>query len=232
MNGNLLFDLLKQNNGVYEIKEKDGSVLCKIQQKYDQKDCDSFGLEIEVDIKNSILEDYLETTEKKSIKKEYLVDLAKLQKLCSGYGLELIEYISLVDVVSRPNHVHNPQKYNINLTEAEKEFSSLFTCFTFGKTSNSLWKKNNQANVDYEKTWMNNWKQFQQQQLDTNTCDRIAYKSRNAPPLFKIIPSKNQKKEKRERVSVELVDSKTNTALPPVFSFVKPNDDQKKAKII
>lgn len=230
MNGNLLFDLLKLNGGVYEIKEKNGDVLCKIQQKYGSNESDVFGLEIEVDIKDSILEDYLETSEKKSIKKEYLVDLSKLQKICSGYGLDLIEYTSLHDLVSRSNHVHNPQKYNVKLSDAEKEFTSLFTCFTFGKTSNSLWKKNNNDSFNYETLWMKNWKQFQQQQLDNNSCDRIAYKSTSAPPLFQIIPSKNPKNPKRSRIS-EDGNGEPQQLTPPVFSFVKPKETNEEEKI-
>ena len=90
MNGEKLYDLLKSGNGLYEIKgEGNGKkekekVLCRIQQKFSKKNVsihsrDTFGLEIEVDIADSILNDYLPTRLEKLNKKEYLVDLNKLR---------------------------------------------------------------------------------------------------------------------------------------------------------
>ena len=146
MNGERLYNLLRTNNGIYEIKDnKTNRVLCKIQQKYSNDDStihlrDTFGLEIEVDIADSILNDYLPTHEQKLNKKEYLVNLSKLQELSESAGLDLVEYKGLSEILNG-NSPHHPEKYNISLTEAEKEFTSLFTCFTFKKKTNSLWKR-------------------------------------------------------------------------------------------
>ena len=89
------------------------------------------------------MNDYLPTRLEKLNKKEYLVDLNKLRQLAEGAGFDLIECSSLSDIInsSSPHHPHHPKNYNIQLSEPEKKFSSLFTYFIFQKKTNSLWKR-------------------------------------------------------------------------------------------
>ena len=204
MNGEMLNSLLNKGGGIYRITDS-GKNLCTIQQKY--QNCDSlFGAEIEVDICDSILNDYLPTQEKKMIKKEYLVDLGKMQTLLHSYGYELVEFMSLFDVLNNV-HPHNPSHYNITLSKAEMEFTSLFTCFTFQKRTNSLWKKKINIKTDsqpqslqkYREGFEDIWKQkFQglcKDQFKNSTCDSLEKKPQkiiDGDPLFNYIESKTK----------------------------------------
>lgn len=219
MNGETLCNLLKENSGTYKISDDSGKNLCTIKQKYNSdRTHDLFGLEIEVDISDSILNDYLPTQEKKLMKKEYIVDLGKMQNLLHSYGFELVEFMSLFDILnSNKNqlHQHHPSHYNITLSKAEMDFTSLFTCFTFQKRTNSMWKKkvmsstsntsntshtSNDRSLDsssiqksregFEEIWKQKWRNVADEQLKTNRCDKVDYKQRKDEPLFNYIESK------------------------------------------
>ena len=201
MNGEMLNSLLNKGGGIYRITDS-GKNLCTIQQKYQCYDS-LFGCEIEVDISDSILNDYLPTQEKKMIKKEYLVDLEKMQSLLHGYGYELVEFMSLFDVLSQKMHPHNPSHYNITLSKAEQEFTSLFTCFTFQKRTNSLWKKKINTKNDitslqkyregFEDIWRHKWSGLCNDQLRYSTCDKLEKKYiSNSEPLFNYMESKTK----------------------------------------
>ena len=206
MDGAKLYNLLEANGGTYEIKDKKENVLCSIQRKYSRTDKplldrDAFGLEIEVDIKDSILHDYLPEFNKNAsvtVKKEYLVDMVKFKNLASHFGLELVEQFNLNDVIADKNHIWNPRHFSVELSEAEREFTSLFMGFTFQKTTNSLFwqtQKVDESYSNHEYQWLKNWQGLQDRQLETLSVDEIVYQpaTEQSVPLFPKLNLKSQK---------------------------------------
>jgi hypothetical protein len=121
---------------------------------------------------------------------------------------EIVDHHMIEHPQDQLHGLHHPSNYNISLTKAETEFTSLFTCFTFQKRTNSLWRKNftdlptndltipsaalsqNSVRDGFENIWKQKWQSISHEQLRSGTCDSIVHEINHLQPLFTYIESK------------------------------------------
>jgi hypothetical protein len=95
----------------------------------------------------------------------------------------------------------------MELTDAEKEFTSLFSGFIFQKRTNSMWGKNKLSEADrirFDEKWLKKWKTMEKKQLQEMECDYIIYHPlKKTEPIFEKLPflssGPTEKKRKKRR---------------------------------
>ena len=96
------------------------------------------------------------------------------------FCLVLVERFSLHDILAGQNHKWQPHNFNMELSNVETEFTSLFSGFIFQKRTNSMWGSKNKEmrfneKLNFEKEWVKTFQSMQEHQLKNMECDYIIY---------------------------------------------------------
>lgn len=172
LDGEKVFQLLREHNGKYVIKNDKKEDFCTITQKYDDQGKDlsqlaTFGLEVDVNISNSIIDEYIDISTTPKI--EYLVNFKKFEEVARHFDLELVD-----------SKTFDKYKGFDNLSESEKELSRLYRTFIFKKKSNSLLELNKEM-IDVSE-FSEQLRKLEKNQLTTSNLDRLIYSSTNISP--------------------------------------------------
>lgn len=186
LDGNLVYNLLRKHNGLYQVKNSSGQLVFEIKRQYDDtivgtdgtnetngtdgtdgtiEKLPMYSQEIQVYLNDSIIQEYIHRDDSK---KEYIVDFEKFQKIALDYDLQVCE--------SKPFMVYYGEfksnyRNRIKLEPHEEKISSLFRTFVFRKTSNSKFYQETNVMENTELLLRNQLEMIQKQQLQFGITD-------------------------------------------------------------
>jgi hypothetical protein len=132
-----------------------------------------FGQEIDVQIGESIISEYIDNIEDK---KEYLVNFECFIEMAKHYDLELVssetfDNLYTHDIYDKKGNNNDGNEKFSGLTDEHKQLSFLCRTFVFQKTSNSMLKQKN--NLQSEEESFKHMSDLQSKQLKTQTVECI-----------------------------------------------------------